>query len=369
MSITTNDNNNLLWLRAETKPFEQRTLLTPDVAAKLVTHGYELVVERSPQRVFDDAEYENVGCRLVDAHAWHDAPLNAIILGLKELGPEDGPFTRRHVHFAHVFKDQQDWQKTLLQYRAGGGSLYDLEYLTDDAGKRIAAFGYWAGYVGAALAVLAYCAKLQGRALGALSAWQDKHALLAAVQQALQSVARQPDALVIGALGRCGSGAVELLNACHIKVRAWDQDETASGGPFDVLLEHDLFINCVFINAPLPPFTTRKHLQDSARRLQVVSDVSCDPFGQYNPLPVYDRCTTMDRPVDEIMASKGEQPSLELIAIDHLPSLLPRESSEHFSAQLLSTLMDIKYIDSGAWKRAHDVYQHHLQRLPAGDPV
>ena len=36
----------------------------------------------------------------------------------------------------------------------GGGALLDLEYLTDDHGRRLAAFGYWAGYVGAALAVL-----------------------------------------------------------------------------------------------------------------------------------------------------------------------------------------------------------------------
>lgn len=365
--MVTNDNNNLLWLRAETKPFEQRTLITPLVAATLVDNGYELVVERSSQRVFDDQEYEIAGCRLVDAHAWHQAPQNAIILGLKELDPGDGPFTRRHVHFAHVFKDQLDWQKTLEQFQAGAGSLYDLEYLTDDSGKRIAAFGYWAGFVGAALALLAYCAKSNGVTLGALTAWKNKHALLATVQHELLCVSRKPKALVIGALGRCGSGAVELLNSCDVAVTAWDQLETASGGPFDDLLDHDLFVNCVFINSALPPFTTRQHLQGSARSLQVISDVSCDPFGQYNPLPVYDKCTTMDQPVDEIIACSENQSSLHLIAIDHLPSLLPRESSEHFSAQLLPVLLDIREMESGVWRRALDVYQLHLQRLPVGD--
>ena len=35
--------------------------------------------------------------------------------------------------------------------RDGGGTLYDLEYLTDETGPpRVAAFGYWAGYAGAA---------------------------------------------------------------------------------------------------------------------------------------------------------------------------------------------------------------------------
>lgn len=362
-------NNNLLWLRAETKLFEQRTMLTPKAAQQLLQHGYDVVVERSEQRIFNDDEYESAGCRLVDTHAWRDAPQNAIILGLKELDPDNGPFTRRHVHFAHVFKDQQDWQRTLVQHRCGGGVLYDLEYLTDESGKRIAAFGYWAGYVGAALAVLCFCTKTCGHSQGTLTAWKDKHTLLASVRQALQSIDKLPNALVIGALGRCGSGAVELLRHCDMDVSEWDQAETASGGPFDALLEHDIFVNCVFINSALPPFTTREHLANRARRLQVISDVSCDPHGQYNPLPVYQNCNTMDNPVSEIINAGDGQPSLQLIAIDHLPSLLPRESSEHFCEQLLPTLLELRQLDTGVWKRAQETYEHHLNRLPVGDLV
>ena len=41
-------------------------------------------------------------------------------------------------------------------FRAGGGALYDLEYLTDDTGRRLAAFGYWAGYAGAGFSELVY---------------------------------------------------------------------------------------------------------------------------------------------------------------------------------------------------------------------
>ncbi|MFK8080420.1 MAG: saccharopine dehydrogenase [Granulosicoccus sp.] len=359
--------NNLLWLRAETKAFEQRTLLTPEAARQLLGNGYEVVVERSAQRIFEDEAYANAGCRMVDTHAWHQAPEQAIILGLKELDPADGPFARRHVHFAHVFKDQQDWQITLRQHQCGGGILYDLEYLTDVSGKRIAAFGYWAGYVGAALSVLGYCAKSSGHVLNALTAWEDKEALLASVKSGLSNVRKKPNAMVIGALGRCGAGAVELLTACNLEISAWDQMETASGGPFDAILDHDIFINCVFVNSPLSPFITHHQLTNRTRRLQVISDVSCDPHGQYNPVPIYNKCTTMDKPVDEIVAASQECASLELIAIDHLPSLLPRESSEHFANQLLPTLLELRNPDSGVWKRAESVYRHHLTRLSAGD--
>jgi len=363
--MSTTKTNKLLWLRAETKPFEQRTLLAPQVAGQLVDKGYELVVERSAQRIFDDTEYENVGCRMAETHAWHKAPQHAIILGLKELDPNDGPFTRRHVHFAHAFKDQLGWQDTLRQFQRGGGSLYDLEYLTDESGQRIAAFGYWAGFVGAAVAVLAYCEKSDGKKLSTLSAWTNKHALIDSVQSALKNINENPTALVIGALGRCGTGAVELLNACDIKVTLWDQKETKSGGPFEDVLTHDIMVNCVFINAALPPFTTPEHLASAARHLQVISDVSCDPFGKYNPLPIYTECTSMDKPVVEIIAASDNAKSVELIAIDHLPSLLPRESSEHFSTQLFPALLDLQHLDTGTWQRAKKIYEHHLTRLPA----
>ena len=52
--------------------------------------------------------------------------------------------------FGHAYKGQPDGQKLLSRFAAGGGILYDLEYLTDETGRRVAAFGYWAGFAGAA---------------------------------------------------------------------------------------------------------------------------------------------------------------------------------------------------------------------------
>lgn len=350
-------------MRAETKAFEQRTLLTPSSAAQLLTHGYDVVVERCEQRIFSDGEYDSVGCRLVDSGAWHTAPTEAIVLGLKELELHDGPLNRRHVHFAHVFKEQQGWQDVLSQFVQAGGTLYDLEYLTDQQHKRVAAFGYWAGFVGAAVAVIAWCEKQHGETLPALSSWADKQALLRAVKSSLATITQMPNGLVIGALGRCGSGAVELFESCELSVTQWDQAETAEGGPFDAVRDHDILVNCVFINNPLPPFSSIEHLLQPKRKVQIISDVSCDPTGKHNPLPIYSQCTSMDKPLHTIMQSSAQNPSLDLIAIDHLPSLLPRESSEDFSQQLLPTLLEINHLDQGAWKRAYDAFAKHIAYL------
>ena len=46
-----------LWLRAETKPNEHRTALTPSVVKTLLAEGATITVEKSTENIFDDSEY------------------------------------------------------------------------------------------------------------------------------------------------------------------------------------------------------------------------------------------------------------------------------------------------------------------------
>jgi saccharopine dehydrogenase (NAD+, L-lysine forming) len=78
-----------LHLRAETKPLEHRSALTPTTAKALLDAGYTVNVERSSESIFDDAEFEAVGATLVPEGSWPDAPADHIIVGLKELPEED----------------------------------------------------------------------------------------------------------------------------------------------------------------------------------------------------------------------------------------------------------------------------------------
>ena len=49
----------LLHIRAEVKPQEERTAITPENAKKLIDSGrYTLHVERSPERIYKDDEYQ-----------------------------------------------------------------------------------------------------------------------------------------------------------------------------------------------------------------------------------------------------------------------------------------------------------------------
>ena len=344
-----------IWLRAESKPQEQRTPLTPAGAQSLLGAGFSVTVEDCPDRVFPIDAYRTVSCDIAQPGTWTDAPDDAFVLGLKELPDDSFPLRHRHIYFAHVYKDQAGAEATLGRFIRGGGLLYDLEYLTDDTGRRVAAFGYWAGFCGAALGVMAWGNKRAGdeTPLHALVSLPSKDALLQAVSDSLGRFGARPAVMVIGAKGRSGSGAVELARLLGLDTIEWDLEETRAGGPFEEINDADVFVNCVLVGSPMPPFVTTESLAQEGRRLSVISDVSCDPYGDYNPIPIYEHTTTFDNPCLEII---GGENALHLIAIDHLPSLLPRESSEDYGAQLLPVLRTLGEAENGVWKRAIDVF-------------
>ena len=74
--------------------------VTPNTAKALIDAGYTVNVERSPDRVFDDKEFEEIGAALVPEGSWPDAPADHIIVGLKELPEEDCTLKLRIQAFA-----------------------------------------------------------------------------------------------------------------------------------------------------------------------------------------------------------------------------------------------------------------------------
>jgi len=61
------------------------------------------------------------------------------------------------------------------------------------------------------------------------------------------------------------------------------------------------------------------------------------------------------------------EPKLSVISIDHLPSALPREASESFSAALLPSLLALKdRKTTPVWQGAEKLFQEKVATLPAG---
>lgn len=348
-----------LWVRAESRPNEDRVGITPEGVAHLIAQGMTVTVEESATRVIPIADYAKVGAQIAPEGSWPDAPGDAIIFGLKEL-PEDGtPLPHRHIMFGHAYKGQPAGQLLLQRFKAGGGALYDLEYLLDDNGRRIAAFGYWAGYVGAAVSLKAWAAQAHGQLCGPVHAYSSQSLLNEDLRAQLDSTGLpRPSAIVIGAKGRVGSGASDLLNAMGVRVTAWDMAETASGGPFPEILAHNVFINAILAHPGVPVFVPETAV-NPGRALTVIGDVACDPTSDFSPIKVYDRTTTWDAPVLRV----ADQPPLDVMAIDNLPSMLPRESSVDYAEQLLPSLQKLDDLNAGPWGGARRVFDGHLAKL------
>lgn len=346
-----------LWVRAETRAQEERVGITPEGVAKLCANGFRVTIEESAQRAMPIGPFLQAGAQRAALGAWRAAPDDAIIFGLKEL-PDDGtPLRHRHIMFGHAFKGQLAGQALLRRFKAGGGALYDLEYLTDAQGRRVAAFGYWAGFAGAAVSLLAFAAQARGGVCAPVARFADKAAMVNAVAQALAGL-DLPRVLIIGALGRVGRGAADFCAAVGAPVTAWDKAETAGGGPFPDVLAHEVFLNCI-LAIPGTPVFVPETAPTAPRALRVIGDIACDPSSEFSPIKVYTRETDWTQPVRRVHGA----PVLDVMAIDNLPSLLPLESSQDFAAQLLPHLERADDLDAGVWARARVVFDRAMVTL------
>ena len=113
--------------------------------------GFQITVEKCNQRIFNDDEFKSVGCTMAEKGSWRMAPEDAYIIGLKELPEGDfTPLKHKHIMFAHCYKQQDGWASVLNRWVEGHGLLLDLEFLMLN-GRRVAAFGYYAGFAGSAV--------------------------------------------------------------------------------------------------------------------------------------------------------------------------------------------------------------------------
>ena len=86
--------------------------------------------------------------------------------------------------------------------------------------------------------------------------------------------------------------------------------------------------------------------------------------------------TTFDKPTVPVTMYNEESSSaaaiignpelpLDVISIDHLPSLIPRESSEMFSSDLLPSLLQLRDRQNArVWVQAEELFRRHVESLP-----
>jgi saccharopine dehydrogenase (NAD+, L-lysine-forming) len=131
--------------------------------------------------------------------------------------------------------------------------------------------------------------------------------------------------------------------------------------PIQAIIEHDVFVNCVYLREPIRPMIDEALLEKN-QRLKIISDVSCDPNNPNNPIAVYHATTSLDVPFRR--ANGSDHRPVYVQAIDHLPTLLPREASQEFAAALLPHLLEFltKAELPPVWRNARSRFVEAKQR-------
>lgn len=353
-------------------PPDSRVPLTPEQCAFIQanTH-FQLVVQPSERRCFPDDAYREAGIRLS-----HDLSDCDILLGVKEVPIPQFIPGKTYFFFSHTIKEQAYNQRMLQHILQNGIRLIDYEVLTDEQGKRVIAFGKFAGMVGAHNTLWAFGKRTRLFELPRMKDLYD----YAAAKKIYARLKLPPVRIVLTGVGRVGQGAARVLRDMDILCVAPSEFLTneynqpvftqldchhyvmrKDGHPFKRKDFHthptqfrsafhpftrvsDLMINGIYWDTQAPPFFSAQDMTAPDFRIRGIGDVTCD-IAPESSIPATLRATTIDDPVFGYDPQNREETQafregvIDLMTIDNLPSELPRDASEAFGEQFIEHVL------------------------------
>ncbi len=356
-------------IREGKKPEDKRTPFTP-VQLKEILNTYsgkfEVCVESSPVRSYSDQEYLDQGIEVSQDLSDCD-----VLFGVKEVPKDQLIPGKIYFFFSHTIK-RQPYNRSLLQVALEKNiRLIDYEALKDQNGKRVVAFGRWAGIVGAYNAFWTYGQKTALFEMRRALECAELHEL----KQELKKAQLPPIKIILIGAGRVGEGAMEILEALGIRevskseflnfyfeepvlvrLHSGDYNRRKSDGGYDKeefyhspelyeshFLKYaevgEILISAAYWNPEAPRLFELPQISSDDFQLSVIADISCDINGSSPTTvragtithPVYD----IDRSTGQEIAAFGKQTSISVMAVDNLPCELPREASLEFGGQLM----------------------------------
>jgi saccharopine dehydrogenase (NAD+, L-lysine-forming) len=121
------------------------------------------------------------------------------------------------------------------------------------------------------------------------------------------------------------------------------------------LNEFDILFNCILLDKNYNKIWFNE--ETIFKKNIIIVDISCDFTKQNNPIQLYNKNTTFELPV----YSYNE--FVDIIAIDNLPSLLPKDSSDYFSEKFTELLIDYKNDRNNYWCNNKKIFLEVLDNI------
>ena len=360
----------------ESRNDENRTPLVPEHIKKYKESNPNInfIIQPSNSRCFSDEEYELCGAKI-------NENLNecSIIFGVKEIDPNILINNRTYLFFSHTFKinkQQKNIEKhkkdLLLSILNKKITLIDYENIRGKNGTRCLGFGRFAGIVGC-YNTLNLLLKVFGKqSLASAYKINDYERLVLN----LKNLYFPKTKILVTGDGRVAKGVIELLNLTNIKAvskkdfleKKFDQpifcnletkDYVTNNSSTNFNLEHfinnpqdysssalqylketNILISAHYWDPSSPKIFENEDLK-VLQNLKIVGDITCDINGS---VPTTIRSTTIEEPnywIERYTLKEIDENNdgIAVMAVDNLPSELPRDSSTEFSEGIINEVL------------------------------
>ncbi len=349
---------------------ENRTPLSPNQVSIILNKfsNIKIIVQPSNRRCFKDEDYQKAGAQITD-----DLSSANIIFGVKEVDISALIEGKTYLFFSHTSKVSQYigqtlkddaiiYKKELLKEVIKKKiTLIDYENIREISGEgyRYLGFGRFAGIIGTYNTLNLYLKLFNKKSLPRafeINNYKEIKKLIS--KQNFNKIK-----ILLTGSGRASKGSIELLKQANIKqvsindylnnkydkavfckISAKEHVEKKDGKEIskvkNYLFETDMFIACHYWEPKFPKFFYSNQI-NKFKNLKIIGDITCDINGA---IPTTIRSTSIAKPYYSIDINTMKEIDLSdkgiaVMAVDNLPSELPRDASEEFGSGVISEVL------------------------------
>ena len=372
---------NSIGIIKESRADESRAPIAPSQVSLIIEKypDINIVVQPCDNRTFKNNEYLEYGAKISE-----DLNSCDILFGVKEVDVDRLIPNKDYIFFSHTYKlnketlsnaqgtpgmDKKELLKSILSKKI---KLIDYENIRAANGARYLGFGRFAGIVGCYNTLNLFLSQNNFQPLARAYKINDYER----IKNNLSEVRFPNFKLLVTGDGRVNKGVQEILKYTNIKqvskeeflksnfeypvycnLETKDYVIHKNQKPFELkhfiefpreyesqtyeyLKESDLFISAHYWDPSSPKIFTKDQTKQFSK-LKIIGDVTCDVDGS---IPTTIKSTTIEEPnfflnIETFSETNKSNSNLAVMAVDNLPSELPRDSSTEFGNDIINTVI------------------------------